>query len=310
MIRTNNNVLGIDIGTGLIKMAQVALGKNLELVKLGHIYNPVPEFSVKQSKETDRELAKAIRSCYRENGFSIKQTSLCLSDQSVIFRDIKLPEMKSDEILENIKYEITEYFSIDADQYAITYRILEKEENEGRTILRVLGVAVPSALISRYIRIIRKAGLRPAYIDVDINAYLKMIKRMKKDLVHDRTVCILDYGYTTLKISVFDNGVPFVTREVERNSKLHNFDMIVAALSQVMDYYYSRNYTSHIERVWVVGGYGHINGFCQYVSEQTGVNVEILRPEIFHIKNNTAHDVRMDVYFKSIGAAIREDFKE
>ena len=27
MIRTNNNVLGIDIGTGLIKMAQVALGK-------------------------------------------------------------------------------------------------------------------------------------------------------------------------------------------------------------------------------------------------------------------------------------------
>ena len=64
-------------------MAQVALGKNLELVKLGHIHNPVPEFSVKQSKETDRELAKAIRSCYRENGFSIKQQAcVCLINRS------------------------------------------------------------------------------------------------------------------------------------------------------------------------------------------------------------------------------------
>ena len=218
--------------------------------------------------------------------------------------------MKSDEILENIKYEITEYFSIDADQYAITYRILEKEENEGRTILRVLGVAVPSALISRYIRIIRKAGLRPAYIDVDINAYLKMIKRMKKDLVHDRTVCILDYGYTTLKISVFDNGVPFVTREVERNSKLHNFDMIVAALSQALDYYYRQKL--HITYRKSLG-HGWLQPYKWFLPICIGANGEsmweILRPEMFHIKNNTAHDVRMDVYFKSIGAAIREDLK-
>lgn len=37
MIKSNNDVLGIDIGSSLIKMAQVTLGKSTELVKMGYV---------------------------------------------------------------------------------------------------------------------------------------------------------------------------------------------------------------------------------------------------------------------------------
>jgi Tfp pilus assembly PilM family ATPase len=307
MIKSNNDVLGIDIGSSLIKMAQVTLGKSTELVKMGYVENPVPKFSSEQSAETDRELVKAIKSCYRQNDFSTKRASLCLSEPSAIFRDARLPEMKNEEILENIKYEISEYFSIDIDQYTVTYRILAKEENEGRVVLRVLGVAVPSSLIARYVRILRKAGLKPAYMDVATNAYLKMMKRMKKDISQEQAVCIMDYGHAALTISVFDNGIPFVTREVAMDWEVDNFDTVATVLSQVLDYYYSRNYTSHIQRVWVSGGNGYINDFCQYVSMQTGVQVEVVRPDMFDIINKAPEDVPMGIYFKAIGAAIREE---
>ena len=51
----------------------MTLGKSTELVKMGYVENPVPKFSSEQSAETDRELVKAIKSCYRQNDFSTKQ---------------------------------------------------------------------------------------------------------------------------------------------------------------------------------------------------------------------------------------------
>ena len=307
MFKLKNDVLGIDIGSGLIKMAQVAQGEKTQIIKLGCIENPVSGASVEELNEADADLAEALRNCYKNNGFSAKKVSLCLSEPSVIFRDIKLPGMNNEEILGNVRYEMADYFSIDIDKYAVTYRILEKEETYDRTVLMVLGAAVPSDLVAKYIRIIKKAGLRPAYIDVGINACYKMIKHLKNNISFSRTVCILDYGHRTLTISLFDDGAPFIARTVERNWEVQSVDAVTAVLNQMLDYYYSRNHTSFVDKVWVAGGNGYTNGFCRSLSMQTGVAAHILQPDMFSLEYGSNRDAPMGVYLKSIGTAIRED---
>ena len=215
--------------------------------------------------------------------------------------------MGDKEILDNIKYEISDYFSIDMDKYTVTYRILAKEDRNGKTVLRVLGVAVPSDLIAGYVRIVGKAGFKITYVDVGINACLKMIKHIKEDISSGKTACILDYGHRTLTISLFDDGAPFITRVVERNWEVQNIDMVAMILSQVLDYYYSRNHTSYVEKVWVVGGNGYTNGFCQHLSMRAGIDVQTMRPDMFTFDYSDNQNIPIGVYLKSIGSAIRED---
>lgn len=302
-----DKVIGIDIGSGYIKMLQMSYQGGMEISRWGLI--ETPKIGQEMAAMDDGEVAKAIRECFKYNGFSVKRTSLCLSDPSIIFRDIRLPEMRDEEIRENVKFEMSEYFSIDPDKYSITYRVLGKEDNDGRVVLHLLGVAAPLDLIARYLRIIRKAGLRPEYVDVSVNAYLKAAKLLDdvEDISNSRGVCIMDYGYSTLTVCVLENGVPFVVRTVDKSWDDHNFDAVAATLTQVMDYYYSRTYTWHIERVWVVGGGSVAKDLCQYLELQTGAEVKEVTPQLLKVKYDEGHDFPASLYFKCLGAAIRED---
>jgi type IV pilus assembly protein PilM len=221
--------------------------------------------------------------------------------------------MKDEEIRENIKFEMQEYFSIDPEKYSVTYKILKRDENEGRAVLRVLGVAAPLDLLAGYVRTLKKAGLKLQYIDISINAYLKVFKLLTETeaLALSKGVCLLDYGYSTLTMSVFDGGIPFVTRALDKTWQDDNIDEVAARLNQVLDYYYSRNYTSRIEKVWVVGGNSIADDFCPYLSLQTGSEVKPLAPEMLNIRycdGQTA--IPIALYAKSIGAAIREDVRK
>lgn len=300
-------ITSIDIGSGYIKMLQISNRDGIEISRWGLI--ETPKIGQEMADMDDGEVARAIRECFRGKGFSCKRTSLCLSDPSIISRDMRLPEMGDEEIRENVKFEISEYFSIDPDKYSITYRVLGMEDNDGRTVLHLLGVAAPLDLIARYLRIIRKAGLKPEYVDVNINAYLKASRLLDgiEDISRDHGVCIMDYGHSTLTVCVFEKGVPFVVRTVERSWDDRNFDAIAATLTQVMDYYYSRSYTRNIDRVWLVGGGSLKKDLCQYLELQTGAEVKGITPALLKVKRDEEDVFPAAIYFKCLGAAIRED---
>lgn len=307
MKKTANAFIGIDIGSGFIKMLQLSYEGEMRISKWGLI--ETPKMDQKLATLDERKVARAIRECFKRNGFSVKRTSLCISDPSIIFRDIRLPEMRNEEIKENIKFEMSEYFSIDPDKYSITYRILGKEDNEGQAVLRVMGVAAPLELIAKYLHIIKKAGLRPEYVDVNVNAYLKTAKLLSEleDISKSHGVCIMDYGCSTLTICVLENGVPFVVRTVDKSWDDDNFDAVATTLTQVMDYYYNRSYSWQIEKVWVVGGRSLARDLCQYLELQTGTEVKEVTSQLLRIKCDEGQDFPASLYFKCLGAAIRED---
>lgn len=309
MQKSNNSIIGIDIGSGLIKMVQISVGDGIKILKWGLIEMPEIGQEPEMARAGEGEIARAIKECYRQNRFTTKKASLCISDPSIMFRDIKLPELKEEEIRENIRFEMKEYFSIDPDKYSVVYRILARQEEEGRATLRVLGVAAPLDVVAKYVRILKRAGLRPEYVDVSVNAYLKAARLLSgvEDISSSRGVCIMDYGHRTLTISVFDNGAPFVIRTVDKNWEDDNFDAVAAVLSQVMDYYYSRSYTWRIEKVWLVGGKSLKEDLRQHLELLAGAEVKKVTRDMLKVECESDYDFPAGLYFKSLGAAIRED---
>ncbi len=303
----SNSILGLDIGSGLIKMVQIFQGENIMLQKYGCIENPAFN-SVTPFNHMDNELSNTIKTCHKRYGFDTKKVSLCLCDPSIIFRDIRLPEMEDQEILENIKYEMSEYFSINIESYSIAYKILNKEQDQGHTVFRVLAAAAPKELIAGYVQIVKHAGLKLSYIDITANALSKIIKQSESfaAMPSNHAICILDYGHRSLDISIFEDGVPYVTRMVEiRNQQ--GLDTIILTLNQVLDYYYSRKYTSRVMEILLIGGNSYLNGFSQYLSQNINVKVVQPRPSMFSVTNHIHKEASLGIYLQAIGAAIRED---
>ncbi|MFO7153736.1 MAG: hypothetical protein DIU64_002100, partial [Caldicoprobacter oshimai] len=96
MLKQNNSILGVDIGSRFIKMVQVMQNENssehIKLLKWGCIEVSDIDDELAGNRESESYLAQAIKDCYKQYGFSTKKVSLCLSDSSIIFRDIGLPE--------------------------------------------------------------------------------------------------------------------------------------------------------------------------------------------------------------------------
>ncbi len=186
IIMPKKRTVGIDIGSKNIKLAAVKGDRILSVAS-----EPVPNGVVVDGQiEAMDILVKSLRTAKRKLRGPVKNASLCLSGKDVIMREIKLPQMKEDQVLKNIRQELSNIYLLQSGDYAIDYRILEtlNDEFTGEASMRVLVVSAPRALINDYIKVCRRAGIRLTSIDVYPNAHTKLIRKIIDDKEKENAV--------------------------------------------------------------------------------------------------------------------------
>jgi Tfp pilus assembly PilM family ATPase len=178
-ILPQKKTMGIDIGSRNIKLAVVKGDKILGAVS-EQIANGVVVDGVIEAPDI---LVKSLRSARRHLKVKAVRATLCLSGKDVIMREITLPQMKEDQVLTNIKNELSNIYLLASGDYTIDYRILSYYNNEetGERTMRVLVVSAPKSLIADYIKVCKRAGIRLNRIDVLPNAHTKLIRKIIKD---------------------------------------------------------------------------------------------------------------------------------
>ncbi len=168
--------MGIDIGSKNIKLAVVKKDHILAAVS-----EPIPNGVVVDGViEAPEILVKCLRNAKKHLHSSARHATLCLSGKDVIMREITLPQMKEEQVLSNIKNELSNIYLLASGDYTIDYRILSTTNNEltGEKSMRVLVVSAPKSLLSDYIKVCKRAGLRLKRIDVLPNAHTKLIRNI------------------------------------------------------------------------------------------------------------------------------------
>ena len=163
-------LIGVDIGSQQIKIAELRPGKNgLMVTGLGIGLTP---FGVIQNNIiTDPQaMGQAIKQLMRESGIGIKKAVGCISGQNaVVIRIIEVPRMTDSELKETMKWEVERHVPFAPSETVLDYQPLQQRtaEAQANPNMEVLLAVAQQDAVNNYIDTLFAAGLDPVAIDIE-----------------------------------------------------------------------------------------------------------------------------------------------
>ena len=190
MFFSSKKVVGIDIGSSSIKLAEINFSQKGAFLENFAVY-PSPLQAIANGEITDTLLvAESIKMAFRENGFRNKNASVGLSGTAVIIKKISIPKVDPKKLKDQIKYEASQYLPFDVSQVTIEHHPLSFTSNPDN--IDVLVIAAQNEFILNYLSSINQAGLRCTVLDVSSLALANVFE--------------MNYGKTAEPVALFNFG--------------------------------------------------------------------------------------------------------
>ncbi len=202
--------IGIDLGSGNIKMAQFKqTPKGLSLVNFGIL--PTPEDAIKEGKIVNsKAIAEALKELLKFHSFVGQRIVISVPGQLVIVKEILIEELPEDELREAIKWEMEKFFPFPIEKTTFDYKILNRviSENESPDKLNVVVVAAPLDAVQSIVDVTKEAGLDPIAIEVEPFSKLRLLQFIPNfGLKSEILFIMLNIGHTYTSVSVIDKGM-------------------------------------------------------------------------------------------------------
>lgn len=307
------NLVGVDIGSSCIKVAQVKVArKGMQVIRQG--YAPLPPQTIIDGHVMNPGVVtETLMRVFKDSKISQKDVAVGLYGQSVIVRKITVPMMTAAELEEQIGWEAEQHIPFDIKLMSIDYEVLRQRPETGQ--MELLLVAAKKDEISDYAGILREAKLKP--VVVDINAFtIQNIFEQQQGLPTDASIAIINVGAAVTSINIISAGVSAFTREItnagnaitEEVQKQCNVpyeqaeaykcgggptDIIPQEVHQVidgaceglageiqrsLDFYLATSGEKEIGRVYLCGGSAYLVPLHKAIERRSRVSVDVFDP--------------------------------
>jgi type IV pilus assembly protein PilM len=205
------STVGIDIGSGLIKVAVVDHSKKVpELVKVA--VQPLQQDAIVEGEVMDPGVvAEAIQAALAAAGVSSKGVVTAVGGRDVIIKKIQIERVKEAQARELMRWEAEQHVPFDMESVELDFQILDPD-GEGLE-MQVLLVAAKRELVETKVRVLTDAGLQPSIIDVDAFALHNAFELNYPDAMTGM-VGLINIGHDVTNINVLEEGVPILTRDL------------------------------------------------------------------------------------------------
>jgi len=291
--------IGLDIGTQSIKCVKLKINNSaIELIA----------FDLEESQLDPIEALKKIKHAQSADLVNI---SFCGS--ATVIRYVNFPRMSKPELKQALKFEAQKHIPFSLDEVNLDAEILIDGLAENKML--VLIAALKKEFVQQRLKSLEAAGLRPNIIDIDALALVNAFNfnYPKIEVPDGKSICLLNIGSTISNISIIDNGIPRLSRdihsgganftkklmdifgidfkaaeELKTNPDPEKTDKIKAGVESVLtnlaseirtsfDYYESQN-TSNVARIFLSGGGSKISGLKEMLAGSLGIEVESWDP--------------------------------
>jgi type IV pilus assembly protein PilM len=218
-------VIGLDIGTSAVRVAEVELGPVPRLVTFGQL--ALPPGAVTDGEITDPAVVAAvIARLWKE--LSLRrgaEVRLGLASPRLIVRTVELPQMPPAELAAAVRLNAADLIPIPVEEAVLDHEVLETlgptpgpptETTEpgapapgGR--VRVLLAAAHRSLVERAVGAVRAAGLRVRAVDLVPLALIRSVGRRVSDN-GEGAEAIVDVGAGLTVVVVHELGLPRFVR--------------------------------------------------------------------------------------------------
>jgi type IV pilus assembly protein PilM len=211
MLFSSKKVLGLDIGTSSVKMAELEeSGKRWTLNRFSIV--PLPNLAVQGGDIADPvTVAETIASVAAILKSKRKNVCAGLWGSSVIVKKITMPKMEEKLVAEQIKWEAEQYIPFDLNEISLEHQILKNSNSSGET-MDVLLVAAKHDFVFRYVETIQTANLTTVCLDV--NAFALANCFTYNYGTQPDTVALLDIGASVANFVVLERGEVIFSRDL------------------------------------------------------------------------------------------------
>ena len=305
-------VLGLDIGSSVVKMVQLRKNNTGYTVTAAGIVDIVDEAeSSKNRKEANT--VKAISKCFKSAGMWTRLAVCGVCGPEVAVRYFKFPSLPPAEIQGAVFLEASQVCPFNVDDSVVDYQLIPDGEDNVSGVL----VAATNKLVRKKNRLTKSASLENVLMDVDGLALLNCFNECEKPEA-GRTTAILNVGTSFANLAIMgDNGLSFI-RDVafagddiieqiaaERNVSTDAVSRILFApygheqgqrqselddsldraclklvtdVTETLRYYTAHEKSAFIENIFVCGGFSLVKGFVELLDNQLSATVLLWNP--------------------------------
>lgn len=215
------SILGVDIGTSYIKIAQITHGSSKVLDTYG-IVNIGGKIS-DNAESSIHDTAALLANLMEQARVSTKECVVSLPNSSVFTSVIDMPTMTTQELASAIQYEAKKYVPLPFSEVNLSWSVISQDPDNHT--LKVLLIAVPKQVKDNYIRLFELAGLQLEIIEIEALALIRsLIIEQEKNSV------IIDIGAKATGINIIRNGLLQLTRNINVGG-----DTITDRIAQALD---------------------------------------------------------------------------
>lgn len=315
MIFSSKKIIGVDLGSSSIKLAQLSKSKGGASLD-NFAFVPTPQSVINNGNITDTFLlGESLKNIHKEQGFKSKNANIGMWGSTAIVKKISMPKVDSKALKDQIRYEAQQYLPFDISQVALEYHVLPFSNSPDE--MDVLLVAGQNQYISEYIEVLTYAGLKTAIVDVNCLALANIFEFNYGKL--SEPVALFNFGFNSTQfVVVFQGEVIFArdipvggfnfTNEISKNLGItleeaesikmshtqgqaevpeNTQSFINMALETVteevrnsIDFYSASAGNFPISKAFFTGGASLTNGLIDHLTHVLKLNFEVLNPLI------------------------------
>jgi type IV pilus assembly protein PilM len=215
---TPSKVIGIDIGSGNVKMVQIDFsGKKPLVTNMVSAELPADLLNNGYIRLTDVMIG-FLKKLLDKGGFSAKHVVFAIGGRNAFVREIEVPKMPVEEMRQSAIWDAGKYVPYEANSY---YTDAAKFGDPGVEGLQpMLLVAAPKDLVDTMLEISDTLQLKPVCIDIEVLACYRIMAKQEENFV------LLDIGRGYSLITIFQGGAPVAQRSIPQGSQM--FDSAIA----------------------------------------------------------------------------------
>jgi len=197
---------GLDISDLSLKFLMLKRkGKKFKVVSFGE--SQIEPGIIEQGEIKDEEkLAKIVKEATKK--VKTKYVIASLPEEKAFLQVIKMPMMSEEDLKSAIVFEAENYIPLPVNEVYLDCEIVPPVYNHLKH-LDVLLAAIPKRTVDLYLRVLKKAGLKPIAFEIES---LAIARALIKDQITSHSVLIIDLGATRTSFIIFaGRSVMFTT---------------------------------------------------------------------------------------------------
>ncbi|MGZ5278466.1 MAG: type IV pilus assembly protein PilM [Pseudobdellovibrionaceae bacterium] len=312
MLFGSKKLIGLDIGTSTIKMAEMDVsGSKVQLLSFG--FAPTPVGSLNSGEILNPgAISGAVKALATEMKTKLKKVSTGLWGTGVIVKKITIPRIEKKMIAEQLQWEAEQYLPFDINTISLGFHVINP--NAANETMDILLIAAQHEIVNQYRNSVIGANLQLNILDVSGFALANLFEAnygkndetiglinigsgvtnfvvvMNGEVIFSRDVAIGGFNFTneiskemgvtlpeaeSLKLSASNRGA--VPDEVHSILSSTN-DLITDEIRNSFEFFVGSNNGAAFNRCFVTGGSSSVPGLLEKVSQATSVQIEKLNP--------------------------------